>query len=178
MMGQWLQRHGRHPIPTPRHVLFTKKSLEESATHWRPLGRSRGPEHWIARWKIRLFWFGSHRVGERELDRYFGEGENDLLAVLSFELFRAVGGRKNGPWTLLAVVENVGLGVHPLEVEEKIGDCGAHVRVADLLAERGALLLDVVMRLLVSETKFGSSPSSIVSSSMGGGGGGALPLPF
>eukprot|EP00962_Isochrysis_galbana_P016444 scaffold4716_cov109-Isochrysis_galbana.AAC.2 len=28
-----------------------------------------------------------------------------------------------------------------LEVEEKIGDCCAHVRVADL-AERGALLLD------------------------------------
>eukprot|EP00962_Isochrysis_galbana_P006566 scaffold1756_cov117-Isochrysis_galbana.AAC.9 len=39
------------------------------------------------------------------------------------------------------IVENVGLGVHPLEVEEEIGDCGAHVRVADL-AERGALLLD------------------------------------
>eukprot|EP00962_Isochrysis_galbana_P008485 scaffold2348_cov114-Isochrysis_galbana.AAC.6 len=39
------------------------------------------------------------------------------------------------------VVENVGLCVHPLEVEEEIGDCGAHVRVADL-SERWALLFN------------------------------------
>eukprot|EP00962_Isochrysis_galbana_P039529 scaffold14177_cov124-Isochrysis_galbana.AAC.1 len=80
-------------------------------------------------------------VGDRELDRDFRESEGNLFAVLRLELFRTIGGRENGPRTLLAVVENVGLGVHPLEVEEEIGDRGAHVRVADL-AERRALLLD------------------------------------
>eukprot|EP00962_Isochrysis_galbana_P030839 scaffold10025_cov119-Isochrysis_galbana.AAC.7 len=30
----------------------------------------------------------------------------------------AIGGRENGPRPFLAVIENVGLGVHPLEVEE------------------------------------------------------------
>eukprot|EP00962_Isochrysis_galbana_P031375 scaffold10228_cov111-Isochrysis_galbana.AAC.1 len=57
-------------------------------------------------------------------------------------------------------------------------------RVAHVDADpRAALLLEGkrVMRLLVSETKSGSSPSSGASSAMGGGrggGGGALPLPF
>jgi len=36
----------------------------------------------------------------------------------------------------------------------------------------------MVMRLLVSETKLGSSPSFGASSAMGGGRGGALLLPF
>eukprot|EP00962_Isochrysis_galbana_P049504 scaffold20991_cov127-Isochrysis_galbana.AAC.1 len=65
----------------------------------------------------------------------------DLLAVFGFELLRAIGGREDGPWPFLAVIENVGLGVHPLQVKEEVGDCGAHVRVA-YLSERGPLLLD------------------------------------
>eukprot|EP00962_Isochrysis_galbana_P020180 scaffold5891_cov121-Isochrysis_galbana.AAC.11 len=63
--------------------------------------------------------------------------------------------RRSQKWSkdlFLAVVEDVGLRVHPLEVEEEIGDCGAHVRVADL-AERWPLLLDgdeVVVSVSVS----------------------------
>eukprot|EP00962_Isochrysis_galbana_P012662 scaffold3587_cov109-Isochrysis_galbana.AAC.8 len=62
-------------------------------------------------------------VGDREFDWYFGEGEgeDDFVAVFGFELLRAVGGREDGPRTFFAIVKNVGLGVHPLEIEEKVG---------------------------------------------------------
>eukprot|EP00962_Isochrysis_galbana_P018705 scaffold5390_cov116-Isochrysis_galbana.AAC.7 len=121
-------------------------------------------------------------VGDREFDRDFGEGEDDVFTVLGFELLRAIGGRKNGPRTFLAIVEDVGLCVHPLEVEQEIGDCGAHVCVADL-AERWPLLLDGDEVVSVGDEVgvLGSSPSSGASSAMGGGrggGGGALFLPF
>eukprot|EP00962_Isochrysis_galbana_P013469 scaffold3819_cov107-Isochrysis_galbana.AAC.12 len=48
---------------------------------------------------------------------------------------------RGGPWTFLAVVENVGLGVHSLKVEEEISNGRSHVRVADF-AERWAILFD------------------------------------
>eukprot|EP00962_Isochrysis_galbana_P009515 scaffold2651_cov118-Isochrysis_galbana.AAC.4 len=86
-------------------------------------------------------------VCDRELDWYFGEGEDDFVAVyfkytiFGFELLLAVGGRKDGPWPFFAIVKNVGLGVHPLEVEKKVGDCRAHVSVADF-AERRSVLFD------------------------------------